>query len=744
MARTGRFHNSLIAVLAAALFAVAIIRPAFAAPGDVDPTFGFAGRVLNSFQQPSAEILALAVQPDGKIVAVGNIHETITTGPSRFLVARHNTNGSLDTSFGNGGKVVTNFSVGPSSANAVVLQADGKIVVAGKAGDMFALARYNSDGTLDQSFGSAGLLATRFEPNDPNTLSLAASVAIQSDGKIVVAGDSFVRNPSFPTFVTDSNVGVARFNAEGTIDETFGTGGVVISNFISFDRADALAIQPDGKIIVAGDSNSTGTGPYTAYLFRYNSNGTPDETFGSSGLGAAITGSFDVAAVSLQPDGKIVVGGTFLSASPANADFALARYHSDGTLDNGFGVAGVAVTDFPWTGNASGRENVAATLALQQDGKIVVGGYSTSTFALARYNTDGSADAGFGSGGIAITQVSSLGSTTFNFPIAASSTFSAGLVIFIDGHGPGFNDCWLLIPNPCGVSLSLFLVEQTFALAIQPTGKIIAGGVLDKQAALVRYHSITTPKITVANTGPGLGGIWSPDGAISCGTRCSASYDGGSTVLLGWATALGSYFAGWTGCTPIPGGGCTLTLNVDTMVTAEFDLDLPIAADAADLPNGAVGLDYTVQVGLPGKAPFNSRIVSGSLPPGLVLNSRMLSGTPTRPGKSKFTIEFTDATGLSTKKDFKLTVLKSLNLATQSLKAAHLGRSYNAALKAKGGAGPYAWSQVSGNLPAGVSFDSSTARISGVPTVAGTYNFTIRVADALGQQVERTFNLIAN
>jgi hypothetical protein len=216
-------------------------------------------------------------------------------------------------------------------------------------------------------------------------------------------------------------------------------------------------------------------------------------------------------------------------------------------------------------------------------------------------------------------------------------------------------------------------------------------------------------------------------------------------VLLGWATAFGSYFAGWNGCTPIAGGGCALTLHADTTVTAEFDLDLPVAADASPLPDGAVGMSYVVQVELSGgQHPFSARVTSGALPSGLTLNGRMLSGTPLRAGRSKFMVEFTDATGLPIKKSFNLRVLKILSFSTQRLKAGRLGRSYSAPLKAKGGSGPYYWSLVSGNLPPGFSLDSAAGRLTGPSTIAGTYNLVIRVTDVLGQKVERPLTLVIN
>lgn len=759
----GKHPGKLTALFIQAILLVLLFAgTARARPGDVDASFGFAGKAVVNLPQGQGEVLSLAVQPDGKIISAG-LTRDYTGAPSRFLITRHILNGSLDSTFGSGGIVTTTFANGSSSANAVALQSDGKIVAAGSAGDRFALARYNSDGSLDLTFGSGGLVAAQFQPGDANNYSLASSLAIQSDGKIVIAGDSFARNPVLASYVTDCNVGLARFNSDGTFDPSFGTGGIVISDFGSFDRADGLTIQADGKILIAGDSSTSATGPFTAYLFRHNSDGSADQTFGNVGLAAAIATSLDVAAIALQPDGKIILSGTVLSGSPTNADFALARFNSDGTLDSGFGVAGLAVTDFEWTGSASGRQNVASSLTLQADGKILVGGYSGSSFALQRYETDGNPDPGFGADGLAITQVSSLGKSTFNFAVAASSSITLvsglGLITQTD-----FNSlqCFALpdgsivssspffippgaVPISCGTPISGFLVEQPFALAIQTDGKIISGGVLDEKPVLVRYHAVTTPKITVMNSGAGVGGIWSPDGAISCGTRCSASYDSGSTVLLGWATAFGTYFAGWTGCTPITGGGCSLVLNGDATVTAQFNLDIPLASDAATLPPGAVGMNYVTEVGLPSMhQPFNSRVAGGSVPSGLVLNGPMLSGVPKKAGNFRFTVEFTDSTGAKVKKRLTLVVQKPLVLATKSLKSGRLGRSYALRLKATGGDHSYTWAIIGAGLPTGFTFDSSAGRITGVTSSKGTYPLTLRVTDGFGQEVERGFSLVIN
>jgi uncharacterized delta-60 repeat protein len=793
-----RFARCLSAAAITTLLLFIVSHSAHASPGDVDPSFALAGKAVNGLTQLS-ETLALGIQADGKIIAVGNMGNSQRS----FLVTRYNVDGSLDTSFGNGGNVITSFSAGASSANAVAIQADGKIVVAGYAGDLFAIARYNPDGTLDSSFGSAGLITGRFEtahltvvppassnfnqvlidqlntsqtttpaPSAVNvpTVSLASSVAIQSDGKIVIAGDSFALNPQARDYALDCNFGIARYNSDGSLDETFGFSGIVLADFGSFDRAHALAIQSDGKIVVAGDSNSTGTGPYSMIVARYNSDGTLDSMFGSGGKAIPVTGSFEVSALALQPDAKIILAGTYSSAYPAYADFALARYNSDGTLDATFGSGGTSVTDFAWT-NSYSHDNRAFALALQPDGKILLGGYSSSTFALARYHMDGSSDASFGNGGIAITQVSAIGSSTINFPISGSTSsfgLSASSSFF-------WIDVICCVSVPAGVKLDLLRVEQAFALAVQSSGKIVAGGVVDGHAALVRYHSLTTPKLSVANVGmplphgdfitpappnkgaitfntyvgdipqSGIGGIVSLDSAISCGTRCSAAYDAGRTVILNAVWPAGSYFVGWDGCAPVSGGGCAITMNQDAVILAKFEPDLPITLDASILPDGEMGLGYDTPSGIGGgRLPISAKVVSGKMPSGLSFNGRKLSGTPLSAGKSKFTVKFTDATGFTVTKTFNLNIYKPLNISNATLKSSRISKNYSGALKVSGGKAPYTWSILSGNLPDGLRIDESTGKITGVPTSAGTYSFTVRVTDSLGQQFDRNLTLTAN
>ncbi len=224
--------------------------------------------------------------------------------------------GSLDPTFSTDGKVTTDFAGGFDEAFAVALQPDGKIVAAGGAvvGSSpfdFALTRYNPDGSLDPTFGTDGKATTDFGGTDE-----ALAMALQPDGKIVAAGQAFTG--SSPDFAVD--FAVARYNPDGSLDSTFGTGGKVTTDFAGFDAARAVALQPNGKIVAAGGSS------FDFAVARYKKHGSLDPSFGPGGkVTTDFASSTDVArAVALQPDGKIVAAGD--AATGTSFDFALARY----------------------------------------------------------------------------------------------------------------------------------------------------------------------------------------------------------------------------------------------------------------------------------------------------------------------------------------------------------------------------------------------------------------------------------
>ena len=293
--------------------------------------------------------------------------------------------------------MLTDFG-GRDSGRSIALQQDGKMVVAGESsggGDGgFAVVRYNADGSLDASFGGDGRVTTDF-----GGFETASSVALQSDGKIVVAGGAL----SFSTVWFD--FALVRYNIDGSLDTTFDGDGMVTTDFGGWDRVGNVTIDSDGRILVAGYTGVTASGGGDFALVRYNNTGSLDATFGTGGKVITDLGGedYDNSVVVHQGNKIVVIGETAISSSGAS-DFALVRYNDDGTLDSSFGVGGQVITDF-------GLRDFASSATVQSDGKIIVAGWSDSSaggsgsedVVLVRYNTDGSLDASFGTDGKIVT-----------------------------------------------------------------------------------------------------------------------------------------------------------------------------------------------------------------------------------------------------------------------------------------------------------------------------------------------------
>jgi uncharacterized delta-60 repeat protein len=369
--------------------------------GRLDPSFKSRGRIiLTDVGDGTFEAAyAMAVQPDGKIVAVG--FSTPATGPgSDFALVRYESTGRIDRRFGDNGRVLTDFTGTGSTdqAFAVAIDSIGRIVVAGSSSNVgvdFAVARYNPDGTPDNTFNATGKVLTNFGRDDT-----ATAVAIDSNDKIVVAGSSNTGG----TY----DFAVVRYNVDGTLDTTFnGTGRVLTDvGIASGDFGTAAVIQADGKIVVGGLSDASGI-PYDFSLVRYNPNGTLDLTFNTTGkvlTDFTGSGSYDtLQALAIQSDGKIVATGD--SFANGRSNFAMARYTTTGILDGAFNATGKVLTSFA-SGNASAQDVV-----IQSDGKIVAAGSFDDgnregpDFALARYNTDGTSDDTFNSTGKVVTNI---------------------------------------------------------------------------------------------------------------------------------------------------------------------------------------------------------------------------------------------------------------------------------------------------------------------------------------------------
>ena len=430
------------------------------------------------------------LQADGKMLVVGSDYK------GDFAVARFNSNGTLDTSFGGGGSVTTDFFKPNDQAHSVYAQSNGSIVVAGygSAGAAstsdFSIARFDSNGTLDTSFGGDGRVTTDFG----SSTDFAFSIAVQTDGKILVGGRT-----SSDLIGTYSDFALVRYNTDGSLDAGFDGDGKVTTDFkISLDDGNSVVLQADGKILVAGE---TGTDHDDFAVVRYNSNGSLDTSFDSDGKVTTDFGSStdSGSGIAVQLDGKIVVAGYSYKSAYATSDFALARYNTDGSLDTSFDGDGKVTTDF-------GSTDVGLSVAVQVDGKIVVSGYTNGgstgyDFALARYNPNGSLDTSFdgdgkvttdfgsddggcsvalqpdgkivvmgyggGRGSVAIARYNSDGSLDTTFGLAANQTFTgnSGKDSLTGGSG---ND---IIDGGTGVDTAVYSISRSnFALSRTSTG----------------------------------------------------------------------------------------------------------------------------------------------------------------------------------------------------------------------------------------------------------------------------------
>ncbi len=446
--------------------------------GDLDNTFDADGRVITDLGG-GEQANAVAQQPDGKIVVAG-------TSDDDFALVRYETDGSLDTSFSDDGQVITDLG-GSEWGNAVAIQPDGKIVVAGASNQSFALARYNPDGSLDTSFAGDGLLTLNTDSLGGNFgAATGNAVAIQADGKILVAGSIKQGEPK--------KFGLARVLGDGTLDLSFDSDGFATAAFapggLSNEEIKAIAVRVDGEIAAVGEYKS---GQFA--LARYNPDGSLDTSFGNAGrvtVGSKVSTGYGVG---WQADGSIVAAGSkaVIDQNSANCidssgkkceydDFWLARFTGSGALDRNFGTGGEITAAV----NNRGNDDNGRGLLVQADDKIIVFGFSdmavhtfsnggsqqnvpvANDFSLARFTGSGSLDASFGVSGTVTT--------------------------------PFFKTCGI---NQCDSG------DEAHAGLIQADGKIVLVGVTGTESnstsnfAVARYeNNVAGPPILLPDTVP--------------------------------------------------------------------------------------------------------------------------------------------------------------------------------------------------------------------------------------------------
>lgn len=374
--------------------------------GSLDNTFDADGKLVGNYKQGNTSFNATIIQADGKVLTTG----TAWNGTNfDFAIVRYNANGSLDSTFSNDGLQLTDFGLNDEGMSLVV-QPDGKIIVGGNSDITFALARYNTDGSLDATFSEDGKLTIPMGYSD-----LAKSVALQADGKIILAGHSY-KDANYDT----AYFAIARINSNGTLDNSFSNDGKVFTNFgnaASF--LNAVSIQSDGKIVAAGRSYINGHNTFS--LARYNTDGSLDNTFSSDGKQNSVFGTEDYFGMSqaIQPDGKIVVAGFEESVQQATTSFLVARYNSNGELDNTFNGVGFKST------RAESKFNFGYCVAVNFDGRIAIGG-TNNNFKIVLLKNNGTLDSTFGNNGILINRIGVGNSTIKGIAFYGNKLYAAG------------------------------------------------------------------------------------------------------------------------------------------------------------------------------------------------------------------------------------------------------------------------------------------------------------------------------
>lgn len=352
--------------------------------GTVDASFGNEGTVSYAPQGLSyyeAHAMAVTLQPDGKILVAGGVLDNAAIFD--VLIIRLNTDGTFDNSFGNNGVLVTSLVSGNDMAQDVIVDAEGKILIAGTADNTDfnvapMLARFNSDGSPDNTFGTNGFVQMPVEAMDNEF----TSVCLQNDGKILASGHYSTVSWLYRTLL-------ARYNADGSIDPTFAENGVSMLDVNGIDdEFFGMEINSKGEIIAGGFSNHSNTN-FDMLLMKYDTNGLLVSTFGNNGIVEFHHSDYNVIYdLKIQPDDKIIVAGSIGEFAPGDNDWALLRFNDDGTTDEDFGTDGLVLTQF------FGEQDEAQSIEIVGNDKIYVGGKTLSSsdgirdFTVARYTND--------------------------------------------------------------------------------------------------------------------------------------------------------------------------------------------------------------------------------------------------------------------------------------------------------------------------------------------------------------------
>ena len=360
-------------------------------PGSLDSSFSTNGRTKTLMGVNFSNLNYITIQNDGKILAVGGAVMGLQSTDS-FALARYMPDGSPDKKFGNKGKLIMGIGTSFSYATYATTLPDKKILVAGYSGGHynsdFVLLQLKENGTPDSSFGTNGIVFT-----DINVQDIAKQIILQPDGKIIMTGNSNNQAEQFP----NTDIAMVRYFANGRIDSSFGTNGKVVTNIAKSEGVFSVQLRDDGKLMLAGFVSFDIVSD-NFLLARYKQNGRLDSSFGVNGyLLSEAFKDYQFTSVAAQKDNKYVVAA-LCSDTVDNINFAALRFKQDASLDKAFAKHGITSTDF------FGKSDIAQKVLIQKDGKVIVTGYTrlennSSAAAVVRYDEKGVLDSSFGING---------------------------------------------------------------------------------------------------------------------------------------------------------------------------------------------------------------------------------------------------------------------------------------------------------------------------------------------------------
>jgi uncharacterized delta-60 repeat protein len=588
--------------------------------GSLDPAFSEDGIQISDVSDNDALINDIALQTDGKLVVAGAAR---TLGFQDFIVVRYNADGSLDNSFSGDGIAIggvndTQSSAG-ASASSLAIQPSGKIMIAGTYlySIAYAVATYNSDGMLDNNFGTSGIMKD-FKHSGRTSFNASA---VQQDGKILTTGVTQT-SPEKLDFV------VIRYNKDGSYDNSFSEDGKVMANFgLGGATAKAIAIQPDGKIVVAGEFWNGSNGSFSIALIRLNPDGSFDNSFSGDGHLLTQVREYNSATdIVIQPDGKIVVAG-YTASKVSGIDVALVRYNSDGTIDNSFSGDGMLTADL------GSDTDMPVGLLIRPDGKLVmVGNGQTGMLALYRYNADGSPDPTLDGNGMMVivngefmrTATAALLQPDGAIVVAGTKGNQFSIERFNSNGSPDNSfseDGKMLIDFNLGN-------EQATSMALQPDGKIIIGG-------FVKGWPLTDIALARINSNGNLDNSFSGDGKQVIELRYgedmiqSLSIHGDRLYAAGSTT-----YGGQLGMLAAFSLGCDLSVTIPDAISINRGVDSNTVYPAYQPASGITLIAQSSG----GSVPYSYLWNNGAVTPSVMVSPTMTT---------TYSVTVTDASGCS-------------------------------------------------------------------------------------------------